>query len=1805
MGQWMTSQFATAVRTVALVLLLTSGVATAQVLNPWRSAGYAPTVTGENPMAVWGYEFTPLVSGTVTQLCGYFNGFTAVNLYDRAVPSTPIASVPSIASGNSWVCTNLGTPVALTAGKAYSVGASFWVIFGGAYGVRRPMGAGFFPKTYGKVRIEASCVASVFGGTDPCATTRDTGEMFGWVDIGIKYSELSFTVGPTDAARGVSLAPSVKVSVLNADGSVDTTSTASVTVALGNNPSGATLGGVVVVPAVAGVATFANVSVDKVGDGFTLVATAAGMASGTSSAFNVRERPWVVNEFGTLSTNEAGAYNSGFQFTPLVGGAVYELCGYFGGGTRTVRLFALPAGTEVRSASVTSANAWSCTPVSPYVVTAGAHYSVAVELLGGEGSSRNLGAGGLPKTYGSLTIEGSCRRASSAAEPCSVSGLITDRMYGQADVGFMPHRLVFATQPSTQLSGTAISPAPVVTLRDAAGAAVSSFTGPVAVSLLFNPAGATLSGTSPVSAAGGSASFADLSVDRVVQSLQLLASSPGYVDAASATFGAYPVASDAWRSLAVSPPSVDQAQSYNAGFGFTPQVSGKVTQVCGYFNGTKTVRLYQQTPVSVLGAYSVTSSNSWSCVYISPVALVAGAKYTIAMESQGTGLASQSTMQALPQTAGYVTIDKSCYTSSLNEPCTQGASFTAWQMGLVDIGFAPDRLTFTSQPVATMTNTPISPPVVVTARDPFGSTVSGFSSSVTVALGANPGGSVLGGTQTQVPVAGVATFGDLTLDKQASGYTLVASASGMAPGTSNAFAVAQSPWRSNAFGSLATNQPGAKNAGYQFTPLYHGEISNLCGYFTGTRTIRLFSGLGGSSVGSATVTSANSWACAPISPGPVVVSAGGVYSVAADLQNGESSTRSLGAGGLPKTYDGITINGSCFVSGASTEPCASSGLVTDTMYGQVDVVFAPYRLAYTQQPASVVAGTAFAPAVAVALYDASGNVLSSSSAQVTLAIGNNPGGGALAGTTSKSATSGQASFPGVSINRNGNGYTLVASSAGFPAATSPAFNISVGPAVALAFKVPPSDVVVNLAMAPPVVVAVQDAAGNSVPTATGTISLALFDNPGASALSGGAATLVGGEAVFPWLSLNKVAAGYTLRATGGGVPAVTSVPFNVTVGTPSKLLVVVQPTTVVAGATLVPDVAVSVCDAQGNVIPNSTAAVTLTLSQNPGADLWPGTVVNAVNGVATLAAFSLQKAGVGYRLWARSNGLTAAFSQLFDVLPGPVAGLAFFTPPSNSEVGVFFFPPVRVALVDGLQNPVADSTSSVSLTLGNANGATLVGDHAKVFSGGVATFASTSVNKAGTGYTLSAAVQGYGPVVSAPFNVVQGASTRLAFRTQPTDVDAAASMTPPTEVVVQDLAGNVVAGFFGSIQLALGTNPGGATLAGTVSAAAVAGVAQFPGLSLNRPGSGYTFIATAAGMTPVSSEPFSVRVGAPARLWFSGQPTNVVAGATVKPAVKVVVQDAAGNLTSQASLSVTVAIAANPGGGALLGERSRPVGAGEAVFSDLSVDRTGVGYTLVATAPGVTQAVSATFDVRFAPGRRLAFVTQPAGGVAGEPFGVPPTVAVQDSYGNLVADSTARVALALGKNPAGAILSGSTWGDASGGMATFADVFLNRAGDGFSLVASAQGLEPATSADFAVALEPAGGIAPFFVSRPRTEAVAGEEYLYDEDGVPAVQGTGPFSFALVSGPEGVELDPATGALRWVPGDTGAFEFVLEVAGKAGSDRQTWSVGVSPSTKVSAPPRGCGCGTLPAETGSFGWLAIGLVAWVRSRRKGRQ
>jgi CSLREA domain-containing protein len=110
-------------------------------------------------------------------------------------------------------------------------------------------------------------------------------------------------------------------------------------------------------------------------------------------------------------------------------------------------------------------------------------------------------------------------------------------------------------------------------------------------------------------------------------------------------------------------------------------------------------------------------------------------------------------------------------------------------IGAVEVQ-VPTNLAFAVQPGGAAPGAPLSPQPAVRALDAFGASVASYTGTVSLAIGANPGGGTLGGVIAMAAVSGTATFSGLSIDRAGGGYTLVASASGLASVTSAPFDIA-------------------------------------------------------------------------------------------------------------------------------------------------------------------------------------------------------------------------------------------------------------------------------------------------------------------------------------------------------------------------------------------------------------------------------------------------------------------------------------------------------------------------------------------------------------------------------------------------------------------------------------------------------------------------------------------------------------------------------------------------------------------------------------------------------------------------------------------------------------------------------------------------------------------------------------------------------------------------------------------------------------------------------------------------------
>ena len=250
-------------------------------------------------------------------------------------------------------------------------------------------------------------------------------------------------------------------------------------------------------------------------------------------------------------------------------------------------------------------------------------------------------------------------------------------------------------------------------------------------------------------------------------------------------------------------------------------------------------------------------------------------------------------------------------------------------------------------------------------------------------------------------------------------------------------------------------------------------------------------------------------------------------------------------------------------------------------------------------------------------------------------------------------------------------------------------------------------------------------------------------------------------------------------------------------------------------------------------------------------------------------------------------------------------------------------------------------------------------------------------------------------------------------------------------------------------------------------------------------------------------------------LVFTVQPGVTVAGATMAPAVQITVQDAAGQTAASFAGTVTIEITDGTGNedAELSGTTTVAAAAGIATFSTLSIDKSGDGYTLTATAKGVAASTSAAFAITLQlpvaratpvaddpPGggagaaARAEFAVQPSHAKAGEPIAPAVQVVLRDASGQTMASATASVTIEItdGTGDEDAELSGTTTVAAEAGTATFADLRIDKPGT-YTLTATAAAVGAVTSASFEVG----GGSATAAAARTLRATALSSEVVLD------------------------------------------------------------------------------------------------------------
>jgi hypothetical protein len=957
-----------------------------------------------------------------------------------------------------------------------------------------------------------------------------------------------------------------------------------------------------------------------------------------------------------------------------------------------------------------------------------------------------------------------------------------------------------------------------------------------------------------------------------------------------------------------------------------------------------------------------------------------------------------------------------------------------------------NNLAFTVQPPAQVTaGIAMSPAVQVTAQDPNGQTISGFTGNVQMSIASGPpGGAFSPRSQTVVAaVAGVANFPNLILTKVGT-YTLQASAvfSGttvLSPASTPTVVVA-APAKQLTF---TAGPPGSAQAGTAITPLTVSaldSLGNVASSFTGQVALSITSGTGKT----------------------------GAHLLGTTTVSASAGVATFTTVNIDSTGTGYTLT------------AAATGLTSGTSAAFNITPGPATHLVFAVPPSTTVANSPITPAVQVAARDAFENTATSFTGSVTIAIGTNPapGGGVLSSGTPNpaNAVSGFATFSSLSIDKVANGYTLTASATSLTGATSGPFNIvnsNVSPTLSSVAATSPITVCqtgcsTGAGTASLVTVTVRDLGNQPVAGATVVLSApgASFTQPGLTNASG----------ITTGTMTSTVAQVVSVTAVANGVTISTQPPVTVNPGQPASLAFTPGPNNTTAGVAInnPTGVGVTVRDQFGNTVTSFTNAVSMAIASGPSTFTPTSTTsLNATAGVAMFTNLHIQVAS-SYTIKASiAVPLLSVTSSPFNITAAPPFQLMFTTQPQNTAVlARIDSGNAQGGVVVTVQDSVGNTTpfgGTVRILVGNPGtnpgGGTLSGGSAIPAATGIATFPNLTLNALGTGYTLQTTSSGpvLQPDESTPFNIVPGPAKSLVFSAQPTTTIAGTTITPAVTVTAKDVQGNTATGFSGNVTVAIGSNPGGGTLSGTKIVAAVAGTATatFSDLSINSAGTGYTLAATTPALpsgpvTGATSTAFDIVPGgvSPITSTIVPSPTTITAcktgcaPGTTATSILVTAKDGLGNALS----GLTVTLSTNGNGDAI----TQPAtvtdvnGQTTGTINDTTVEvvtvRATIGSTLINAAPTVSVSAAAPAVLAWLSAGQPRDTT--AGAALRAPGGL--QVRIQDQFHNNVPGATNSVGISILIPPSpnnGATLSGSPNPKAAvNGVATFTNLSIDKVG---------------------------------------------------------------------------------------------------------------------------------------------------------------
>jgi hypothetical protein len=623
----------------------------------------------------------------------------------------------------------------------------------------------------------------------------------------------------------------------------------------------------------------------------------------------------------------------------------------------------------------------------------------------------------------------------------------------------------------------------------------------------------------------------------------------------------------------------------------------------------------------------------------------------------------------------------------------------------------------------------------------------------------------------------------------------------------------------------------------------------------------------------------------------------------------------------------------------------------------------------------------------------------------------------------------------------------------------------------LAFTTQPGGAISGLPLSSQPVVQLLDDSNSLVTGSSATVTASILSGSG-TLVGTKTVAAVNGVARFSDLKLNGSSTNRLLFSSNG-LTSVISSSINVT-QIPASVVMRRQPSDGASGATLVTQPQIQVLDNAGLTYTGN--ALTIMAGIISGSGTLSGTTsVNTSNGIATFTNLVVTGGGnfvLGFGTTTPLLGVAA--NQITITAQGPSqpaqpTRISITRQPIGGVSGSTLSTQPTVELRDA-SNAVTSSTASVTVTAapGTISGTTTVSA-----GNGVAAFTDLVVTGTGA-QTLTFTSTGLPSATSSSFTMTAPTgppATQLAITQQPSGSVSGVMMTGQPVVEVRTAANALASSSTAAITASI---VGAATLSGTTTVNAVAGVATFTNLKVAGAGA-YTLKFAATGLGTTTSSSFTT-TQSPASLSIQTQPSGAVSGSAFATQPVVRILDNAGLLIASGSNStLRVTASRNSGSATLGGTTSISAVGGVATFTDLAFTGTGTGshsLAFTATLAGIS-VNSSNFTVQAGAATRLSISTQPAVAVLGIALATQPVVQLLDANGN-VTNSTAAVSAAIGTS-AGGTIAGTSTVNAVGGTATFTNLQIAGAGGAYTLAFTSTGLSSATSSSFTVTGTVGGG----------------------------------------------------------------------------------------------------------------------------------